>query len=93
MANVATKASKSVGKCGKPPTTPTSWSPNVFAEGLNVLRQSDTWKEHCTTDCHTPTQAEGSATVFANGLPLARVGDSMDCGDEIASGAGTVNAG
>ena len=93
MANAGYKASKSAGKCGKPPTTPDQWSPNVFAEGLNVIRKSDKWVEHCTTDCHIPTQAGGSATVFVNGLPLARVGDELDCGDEIANGAGTVHAG
>lgn len=92
MANVAYKASKSAGKCGKPPTSPDQWSPNVYAEGLNVVRKSDKWVEHCNTDCHIPTQASGSPNVFVNGLPLARVGDDMDCGDEIASGAGSVFA-
>lgn len=91
--NVAYKASVSQGKCGKPPTKPDKWSPNVFAEGLNLVRVSDVWVKHCNVDCHVPVQTEGSSTVFVNGLPLARVGDSMNCGDEVATGAGTVFSG
>lgn len=88
--NAAFKTSISKGKCTYPPTSPDSWSPNVFVEGQNVVRVGDTWVKHCKDDCHKPTQIQGSPNVFANRMPIARINDAMDCGDEIATGAGTV---
>jgi len=78
-----------------PPRPATGASGDVFAEGLAVHREGDGWAVHCdaTPVCHGGALAAGSGTVFANGLPLGRVGDPVDCGSSVATGAGTVFAG
>ena len=91
--NVCFKGSTSKGACGYPPTKPDSWSANVYAEGMNVVRVGDGWVAHCKTDCHAPVQSGGSSSVFVNGKAIARVDDSMSCGDSVASGAATVFSG
>ncbi|MNC83406.1 PAAR motif protein [compost metagenome] len=41
---------------------------------------------------HPRKIASGSGTVFIDGLPAARAGDSIDCGG-VVIGTGTVNIG
>ena len=61
-------------------------SPNVFAGGIPVHRQSDHWTVHCCTHsgiphgCHDSVLASGSSTVYVNGLQCARIGDPIACG-------------
>ncbi len=45
-------------------------SPNVITNGIGTHRKTD-----IDVHCGTTTQAEGSPNVFANGLPIARIGD------------------
>lgn len=78
-------------------TTILSASTTVFAEGRGVARKTDPLASHTilagTVCVPHPGQIVniGSSTVFVNGLPIARVGDSADLGT-ITSGAGTVFA-
>lgn len=70
-------------------------SGNVFVEGAAAHRQGDGWASHCNSKpvCHGGSLATGSGAVFVNGQPLGRVGDAVDCGSAVASGAATVFAG
>ncbi|ERI52123.1 hypothetical protein N878_01220 [Pseudomonas sp. EGD-AK9] len=79
-----------------PPRPSTGASPNVFVNGLNVHRQGDAWAAHtCPTipETHASVLAAGSATVFANGKQLARIGDPVACGSSVAQGSANVFAG
>lgn len=54
----------------------------------------DPWAVHCCgSSCHDSSQASGSGSVSVNGMPMARVGDSIACGSSNASGSGNVSAG
>jgi len=69
-------------------------SPNVFANGIQVHRQSDHWIRHiCDDNIHDSVLCAGSPTVFANGLQVGRLGDPICCGSKIASGSPNVFAG
>lgn len=79
-----------------PPRPSTGASPNVFVNGLKVHRQGDAWAAHtCPTipETHASVLAAGSATVFANGKQLARIGDPVACGSSVAQGSANVFAG
>lgn len=65
--NVCFKGSTSTGLCGYPPTSPNSWSENVYAEGMNVVRVGDSWVAHCKIDCHFPVQSGGSSFLRLGG--------------------------
>lgn len=78
-------------------TTLTGPSGNVFANNLGVERQGDPTVVHALTGrgcsvTHTAAINVGSATVYVNNIPIARVGDSADAGS-ITSGSSTVFAG
>lgn len=95
MAGVVRKSDKCSGHGSFPPRNNTSWSPNVFANGLNIVRLTDSWETH-TDDApssHAGTSSSGSPTVFANGLPICRIGDSISCGSTMPNGSGNVFAG
>ena len=78
-------------------------SGNVIIGGLkNVARRNDPLEDHTITNpaiippCidHLGQKVnEGSATVFVNGEPIARVGDSVDVGGAITEGFSSVVAG
>ncbi|QIG70373.1 PAAR repeat-containing protein [Rhizobium phage RHph_N28_1] len=93
MPGVAYRASISSGACGHPPSGPSSWSGDVFANSQNVVRQGDTFEVH--PDLFHPGRAvaSGSSTVFANSRQLARISDPINCGDTIATGSSDVIAG
>ncbi|MHC3749329.1 PAAR domain-containing protein [Stutzerimonas stutzeri] len=74
----------------------TEGSPNVFINGIAAHRQGDAWAAHtCPTipETHASALAAGSATVFANGKQLARIGDPVACGSSVAQGSPNVFAG
>lgn len=66
----------------------------MYVEGRAVVRVSDPWAVHCCISppysCHPGTSSQGSPNVFADGLPRARIGDTISCGDSVQSGASTV---
>jgi uncharacterized Zn-binding protein involved in type VI secretion len=63
--------------------------------GLPAHRLSDVWAFHGKPDnpSHDGVLSAGSSTVFVNGLPLGRIGDSISCGSFVNSGSPDVNAG
>jgi uncharacterized Zn-binding protein involved in type VI secretion len=77
-----------------PPRGNDSASPNVFANNIAVHRQNDHWPVHrCGRRSHDSHLAGGSATVFANGQELGRIGDTVACGSAVAAGSPNVFAG
>ncbi|MDT4848546.1 PAAR motif protein [compost metagenome] len=59
-------------------------------------RKGDSWEAHtcpAIPQTHASVLAEGSATVFANGKPLSRIGDPVACGSSVATGSANVFAG
>lgn len=55
-------------------------SPNVYANGLAVVRKNDPYDSHCCGPaCHDAVLDSGSSTVFVNGLDCGRQGDPMSC--------------
>ena len=77
-----------------PPRPNVSASPDVFANGIPVHRQSDSWDVHCCIMlCHDSILAAGSSTVLANNLQLGRVTDPVACGSTVATGSADVFAG
>lgn len=79
-----------------PPRPSTGASPNVRVNGIAAHRQGDAWAAHtcpAIPETHASVLAAGSATVFANGKQLARIGDPVACGSSIAQGSANVFAG
>ena len=75
------------------PNTPNG-SMDVIINGQGVVRVTDAWPEHSDgSSTHTGNQSSGSTTVFANGLAVARIGDSIDDGDTVAAGSQNVICG
>ena len=78
-------------------TTVTGPSSDVFVNGIGVERQGDPVSPHTINQgllCvpHSAVINVGSGSVFVNGKPIARVGDSTD-GGEITGGSPDVSAG
>ena len=69
-------------------------SPNVFAEGVGVVRKDDKEQAHTFPGCatHQTGLATYSPNVYANGKNLGRLDDTYACGAKITSGVGTVFA-
>ena len=84
-------------------TTVLGGSPNVVVGNVGVLRKGDPLAAHTIQQTppllppciNHPGQVvnTGSATVFVNGIPIARVGDLVDIGGSITAGIPTVFAG
>ena len=84
-------------------TTVLGGSPNVVVGNVGVLRKGDPLAKHTINQTPPllppcidhPSQVvnTGSATVFVNGKPIARVGDLVDIGGSITAGISTVFAG
>lgn len=88
----------STGHAGYVPRLNTpNGSTDVFVNGQGAVRDTDPWPDH--TDPGPPgthsnvKQSSGSTTVFVNGLALARIGDSISCGDAVAAGSPNVISG
>lgn len=94
MPAVVRKGDRSAGHNTFPPTPAVGGSPNVFVNGLPVVREGDPWQTHCNPApaCHSGVSSSGSSSVFVNGLPLCRVGDAISCGDTMANGSPNVFA-
>lgn len=84
----------------------TNGSPNVIVNGKQVLRVGDPFPVHyfipgAPLDPHTSVSAQGSRTVFVNGLALSRGpangplpgGDQTSCSDTIGTGSNNVIVG
>jgi uncharacterized Zn-binding protein involved in type VI secretion len=94
MPGVALDSHNCSGHSSFPPRPNTSRSPNVFANGLRVVRKDDTFAVHSSgASSHSGIVTGGSSSVFVNGKRLARNGDSISCGSVIANGSPNVSAG
>jgi uncharacterized Zn-binding protein involved in type VI secretion len=96
MPAVTRKGDACTGHGCWPPRPSTGASPDVFVNGIAAHRQGDGWAAHtCPTipQTHASALAMGSASVFANGKPLGRIGDPVACGSAVAAGSATVFAG
>jgi uncharacterized Zn-binding protein involved in type VI secretion len=101
MPACAKDGDKCTGHDSHAPRTNTSSSSTVFVNGKGILRESDTWENHCDSgghNCHTSFLETGqeSTTVFANGHAVARLGDHISgngCLSSIAVGSGNVFVG
>ena len=80
-----------------PPRPNIAASNDVNVNGIGFHRVSDGWATHCCTsiptECHDGTTIQGSKTVNVNGLPAARIGDSVSCGSTCLQGSSNVFAG
>lgn len=93
MPGVCRKNDTCTGHGCFPSRANTSWSPNVYANTLNVHRETDGWEVHCCgTPCHSGSLATGSSNVYVNGLPISDIGDPIDCGSSVATGSDNVFA-
>lgn len=96
MPAVTRKGDACTGHGCWPPRPSTGASANVYANGIAVHRQGDAWAAHTCPiipETHASVLANGSATVFANGKPLGRIGDPVACGSSVAAGSANVFAG
>ena len=76
-----------------PATPAVGCSDNVIINGRGAVRLNDGWQTHGACPVHSPhagTSSSGSGTVFINGLPACRIGDSISCGDTMAEGSNDV---
>lgn len=80
--------------CHFPPTCATSASPDVFVNGLPVVRVGDSYGAHGCVGClapdHSRYQLMGSPTFFVNGRAVARIGDAISCGGVAVTGSSDV---
>lgn len=80
----------SQGHCFEPRAIVTA-SENVFANGKGVTRVGDYSPVHtCGDSSHDSVMAQGSPTVFVNGIPMCRIGDLHSCGDKAGTGSPNV---
>lgn len=94
MPAVSRKGDQCSGHGNFPPRANDQGSENVFVNGIGAHRQGDHWPAHCAGDsCHESTTSGGSASVFVNGKPLARIGDAVGCGSVVSKGSKNVFAG
>jgi len=88
------------------PVAAIAGSPNVIVNGKPAIRVGDPFPVHTfipgpPADPHNSVSAQGSNTVFANGLALSRGpingpapgGDQTSCSDTIATGSPNVIVG
>ena len=83
--------------CTATTTLNTPGQSTVFANSILIARKTDPTVSHTNPPspacpAHVANVNVGSATVFAVGLAMARIGDSTDSG-AMTSGSGTVFAG
>ena len=74
----------------------------IIGGNRNVARKDDSLEDHTIDNPSPPPNCiphtgqkvnEGSATVFVNDRPIARVGDSVDISGQITEGESSVVAG
>ena len=78
---------------GYSPQYPTSWSANVFINGLPVVTKGCSYSVHSNGDDTHSGHATGCGSVFCNGQPVQKVGDMVDCGSMMLEGSPDVSIG
>ena len=81
MPSISVKVDLCSGHDACTPRPFNSFSPNVFVEGFEVARETDSLQSHgCSQHMpHSATVSRGYPTVTANGLSVAYVGASVTC--------------
>lgn len=79
--------------CPSPLTTATNQcSPNVFVNGIGLVRLGDAVQSHTAGGCGTDSSplTSSSSTVFVNGAGAGRIGDEYTSDNTITSGSPNV---
>jgi len=77
-----------------PPRPAVMGSPDVFVDGLPLVRVGDPWAMHTNIiSVHPGAGIVGSQTVFCNGLPVMRSTDPINCGSIAVMGSPTTFCG
>jgi uncharacterized Zn-binding protein involved in type VI secretion len=83
--------------CHFPPTPSIGASPDVYVNGIPLVRQGDAYAPHACPTCPVPVHPRslsgGSGSVFANGKPAGRIGDAISCGGAADAGSPDVTLG
>lgn len=86
-------ADKTAGHCFGPVPL-LDGAPTVFVNGKAVGVIGGKYPPHtCGTSTHQGSLAKGSATAFACGRAICRIGDKLSCGDTVAQGSPNVFVG
>lgn len=85
----------STGHNGNFPVVAVGASGNVFVNGMGVVRDGDPYQPHWRREDRRPHTgyATSGSTVFVNGKPAQRAGDSNTCGDTADNGSKNVGFG
>lgn len=68
-------------------------APTVFINGKPIAVRGATVQSHGLGSHASPVLDGSSLVVFANGIPICRIGDLASCGHPITSGSSTVFSG
>jgi hypothetical protein len=83
----------SAGHCfsARPTDAPNQGS--VYANGILITVIGAHYPTHCCGPvCHDGEASAGSPNVFAENIPVHRIGDEISCGDTSANGSPNVFA-
>lgn len=91
---VASLGDSTTGHGCWPPTVLCQSANSIIVQGSTPCRVGDQAVPHiCTNEpypVHGLAVAQGSSSVIYEGMPVARIGDAMTCGDAIAVGKQTI---
>ncbi len=94
MPAISRISDKTAGHCFPPHSPDSGLTSSVFVNGQAVIVLGTHFPTHvCGTSSHDATQTVGSSSVFFEGKAVARIGDSQNCGDQLAQGSPNVFAG
>lgn len=76
------------------PKLPQVFSPDTFANDIEVIRVGDAYQIHCVGPvCHGSVLVAEGQTVFVDDLPIGLLAEKLDCGDFVAMASQDVFAG
>lgn len=93
MPGVVRLGDKCTGHNGYPSRPNDEASTKVFVNNRGVHRLGDHWPQHCNNNCHQGFASSSSGSVFADGIGVCRIGDSVNCGSSMMEGSSDVFAG
>jgi len=86
MPGVVRRSDVCSGHCFSPRAS-SSWSKDVFANKIHVVRYSDTRPVHrCGSSCHSGSNV-GVHDVYSNSKYIQTIGDDVSCGSTQAQGS------
>jgi hypothetical protein len=87
-------ADPSAGHCFPPRPASSAGQGSVFVNGILGTVVGAFYPAHtCGKSTHAGSASAGSGSVFFEGKPVHRIGDSISCGDVSASGSPNVFSG